>query len=194
MSARIYGGIPLTLMMAVTLLQCGASAGWWPAILPRAAMLGSIAAWGLGLWLLWQLDMAGRETFARQQPAPALLTSCELPVKERPGRERRTTPRFAICCPVELDLHEAGVKHGVLRDISQGGARIAGAGKLESNSRGTLRIPGIVLPVPFIVVGEADEAELRVRFEISPFGLETFIRQLARLVAANADHSSFTAP
>ena len=180
MSTRIYGGIPLTLMMALTVLQCGAAAGWWPVIMPFAAMLGAVSAWAVGIVLLWQIDASGRLTSLRAPQAQ----HASVPLRPD-GSERRTTPRFALRCPIELDLHELGMRQGELQDISQGGARIAGAGHLEDGCHGVLRVAGINHPVPFIVVGQTAQAEIRVRFELSGLGLETFIRQLGRLVAGS---------
>lgn len=186
MSARIYGGAPLTLMMTVTMLQCGAAAGWWPAVMPHAAMVGTVAAWAAGFWLLWQIDAPARP------PVEQIERSSSPSIPAKQGIERRSTPRFAIRCPVEVDTHEHGVSHGELQDISEGGARIAGIALLECDSRGVLRIPGIVLPIPFIVVGKNAQSEMRVRFELSGLGITTFIRQLARLVASSEQGSSFT--
>ncbi len=181
MSAGVFGGIPLTLMMAVTLLQCGAAAGWWPEVMPQASLLGAGCAWAGGCWLLWQIDTA-RPCAAAPMQRQGTVAAAVTP----PPVERRSTPRFAISCPVELDLHERGRRRGELQDISQGGARIRGVGALETGSYGLLLVAGITLPVPFHVAGDTQAGDVRVQFELSGMTLHSFILHLEQLAAAGS--------
>jgi len=190
-SARVYGGIPLSLMMAVTLLHAGAAASWWPSVMPLATLFSTAVAWVCGFWLLWRLDA----TLPSPEHTIAESANFEPTPTSRPVRiEQRRSPRFDVQCAVDLELPDRGRERGELRDISQGGARIAGIAAVECHSTGLLRIPGITLPVPFIVVGDTQRGEVRVRFELTGLTLDTFIRQFERLVTAHTISPALNVP
>jgi hypothetical protein len=185
--ARNYAGLPLTLMMAATLPQRGALSGCSSAAEPPVFLLAAGAALACGCWLLWHINLR-RTGAARGEPAPPQPGAARpevarpLAATPPPPAERRSSPRFAICCDVELDLHGAGRRGARLLNISQGGACIGGAGALEAGTYGLLRVPGILLPVPFHVLGDSPGGDIRVSFDLSGLALQTFIRQLERLI------------
>jgi len=170
--------VPLTLLFGLVVLQAGATAAWWPQPSLTAILPLSLIGWLVGLWSQHRDQPGTVVPVVPVVPAPA-MPAVAVPAT----RERRRDPRFDIRIPVTFDVARLGRQHGELRDISQGGARVAGITGLEADTVGVLRVSGITLPIPCVVLEPTPHAELRLRFDLSGLALDAFVGQLDRLVA-----------
>jgi hypothetical protein len=152
-------------------------AGWWS---QPAARHGGILL----------LAMAGVAVlvFARRQARPAASAgqddalSPEVPPQPA-GIERRAHPRHVVDWAAQVAWRGAPAADGRLANVSHGGALLVGVPVQPAGSRGTLRIEGIALPVPFRVVGSRGEDRLHIAFELEGMGLDAFFAQLDGRVA-----------
>lgn len=178
MIAQRNAVMPLTLLFGLVVLQSGATAAWWSQPSLRTVLPLALVGWLVGLW------SQRRESPAVGLPVvPAPAIAAVPGSSPPPKRERRRDPRFDIRVPVTFEVARQERRDGELRDISQGGARIAGIVGLEPDTVGVLRISGITLPVPCVVLASTPRAELRLRFDLSGLALDAFVGQLDRLTA-----------
>ncbi|TDH60843.1 HAMP domain-containing protein [Dankookia rubra] len=104
-----------------------------------------------------------------------------------PEVDRRATPRIVLPRQVRLELDGHPAMEARLLNISAGGARILPAGPLPTEARGSLRVPGIGQPLPFMLLGGTTGDGQRLRFaldEAKSAALERALEDLARASAA----------
>ena len=86
--------------------------------------------------------------------------------------DRRLSARYAMEWPARL-LVDGKYSDVTVVDLSEGGARIVGAGALSVEVRGTLTLEGGAFPLPLRVLG-ADADSLRVEFTLDPVARTAF--------------------
>ena len=188
MHTLVRRAAPLTLVTVVALLQSAGVAGWWQTPIGPEAFAGlAIGLWVLGLFALASGgDTQPAITAAGPSTAGTVPTASATQKPGFPVRERRAHIRYKVTHPVLVEVRGLASTPATIRDISEGGARIANGPDLSAGSRGLLHIQGISLPVPFDAVSEAGSQDLRVKFDLEGLAHDAFIRQLQRLLATIA--------
>jgi hypothetical protein len=186
MNTLARGAAPLTFVTIIALLQAGGAAGWWQTPVAPAAFAGfAVGLWILGVFMLaFQDQPRPAERVADQLMAAATPVQPETLPPIRAGRDRRAHLRYDVTHPVLVEVRGMPSTHAVVKDISEGGARIAHGPNLAPGARGLLHIDGVALAVPFNVVNEAGAEDLRVKFDLEGLARDAFLRQFHRLLIA----------
>jgi methyl-accepting chemotaxis protein len=93
--------------------------------------------------------------------------------------DRRMFQRQEMDLACQVEVPGLGPIAARLTDLSEGGARLAGAAGLTRGTRGTLRMAGLTRPVPF-AVRASEGAALRVSFETDDTGAQSLRALLAK--------------
>ena len=131
-------------------------------------------------------DVRSGAAEARAAIAELRGTLVEVVRSATPEVDRRAAPRVALPRLVTLELAGQPPVEARLVDISLGGARIGTEPRLPPPARGTLRLAGIPLPLPFTLLGGDARDGQRLRFGLDAAASAALAQVLEGLAEAPA--------
>jgi methyl-accepting chemotaxis protein len=99
--------------------------------------------------------------------------------------DRRQFARVAVDQAVDASFAGGPPRAAMLRDLSEGGARIGGVPSVATGTHGTLRVQGLAQALPFTVLG-TDGEDIRVGFQPDEAKLAALRTLLQRLTSRPA--------